>query len=903
MAPSLRLLCITICFLCVEAESFAHEEDFSRRISFEESIPAFRRNVDGWSVHDGAKGEWSGSGHFTMTALKQLDLVMSYSRFPGMKPFPGAEKIVLETEFDRGILPATAELDLFEFPSGKKMHFCAPLMRNTCFETRLDPSKRYQFGTLGVHRTQGDGKPWTIAFSSFRGIFFKPKAEALHISAETGNPLIIAREECGERPVLRVYNAARERIAAHGVLKMAGFRGDPMDIPVDVALGGGETIDIPLPETLAKGVWRIQGELAADDGSVAKVDTRFAVMDYHGRTPRQPMGTFRLGVLWHIQRYTPHDRALCAAAMVACGAKLTRADVAHMAMIQHGGPECWDFAKTDELLAVLEETGIALDAIIFNTPKWAAAPDRQTNSSWRAWAMSRPATGTFGRFCERLAARYGTRIDYYEIGNEWDLKAFFRGTVDDAVEILREAHDGLRRGCPEVCVIPSGWADVSDSPLVMKSGNPSVREAVLCNAADSFEVAAVHGHCPFPEYVRRIRNGFFPLLTRTGVADKPWFANETALTSVWSERNAALTVWKKILWAWANGSVDYIWYNLKATGWNPKDAEQGYGLLTADFRPRETYVAFAALATVVGGGEFRRTVFEDGSRFCFEFAKEGNLVLTAWDESDSGMEIPVTTDAPRAWRVDLMGNRETLQLSGGNVSLTMSKEPCAIILEGATFASIPEGAFSASKRPPPDAMVIPPDGPGRAPDFVLDRPEQVHDFFEANPAESTRLWKGPEDNSAKVWLAAEKDGLRIRVEVRDDIHCQPFSGADQYLGDDIQVALDWPGLKGHFELGFARLENGTPDVHCWIAPDGFNPAKAAGWVELETWRDGDITRYDAFLPYMPDTCATRETLARGIRFDLMVNDNDGDGRDATLEIVPGSFHSKDMSSASRVRFP
>ena len=724
---------------------------------------------------------------------------------------------------------------------------------------------------------------------------------ALVVSAETGNPLHIVREGCGETPVLRIRNEGTERIAAHGTLKMEGFRGDPVAIPVYVALGGGETIDIPLPETLAKGVWRIQGELAADDGSVAKVDTRFAVMDYHGRTPRQPMGTFRLGVLWHINHFTPEERPIGAAAMVACGAKLTRADIAHMAAIQPDGPDSWDFSGTDPFFEAIEGNGIALDAIIFNIPKWAVSPEKRTNTNWRVWGFSRPIPGTFGRFCEGLAAHYGTRIDYYEIGNEWDLG--FPDTVDDAVAIQREAYEGIKRGCPYACVIPNGWAAPGDLPHVVKSGHAGFHEEFLRKANDWFDVHPIHCHGTFARYVREIRDEFFPLRERTGVSNKPWFSNETALTSIWSERDTARTVWKKILWAWANGSVDYIWYNLKATGWNPKDAEQGYGLLTADFRPRETYVAFAALATVVGGGEFRRTVFEDGSRFCFEFAKGGNLVLTAWDESDSGMEIPVTTDAPRAWRVDLMGNLETLQLSGGKVSLTMSKEPCAIVLEGATFASIPEGAFSASERPPPDAMVIPPDAPERAPDFVLDRPEQVHDFFEANPAETARLWKGPEDNSAKVWLAAEKDGLRIRVEVRDDIHCQPFSGADQYLGDDIQVALDWPGLKGHFELGFARLENGTPDVHCWIAPDGFNPDKAAGWVELETWRDGDITRYDAFLPYMPDACATRETLARGIRFDLMVNDNDGDGRDATLEIVPGSFHSKDMSSAPLVRFP
>ena len=724
---------------------------------------------------------------------------------------------------------------------------------------------------------------------------------ALVVSAETGNPLHIVREGCGETPVLRIRNEGTERIAAHGALKVTGFCGEAPTLPVDVSLEGGESVDIPVPGCQSKGVWRIQGELAADDGSVAKVDTRFAVMDYHGRTPRQPMGTFRLGVLWHIQRFSKEDRRVAAEAMVACGAKLTRADIANMWSIQRSGPECWDFAQTDEFLETLEEYGIALDAIIFSIPKWAVLPEKQTNTNWRIWGFSRPAPGTFGQFCEGLAARYGTRIDYYEIGNEWDLG--FPDSVEDAVEVQREAWEGLKRGCPDICVLPNGWAAPGNSPLVVKSGHAGFHEAFLRKAGDWFDVHPIHCHGSFARYVREIRGEFFPLRERTGVSDKPWFSNETSLTSIWNERDTARTVWKKILWAWANGSVDYIWYNLRATGREPGDSEQGYGLVTETFRPRETYVAFAALATVVGGGEFRRTIFDDGSRFCFEFAKGGNLVLTAWDESDSGMEIPVTTDALRAWRVDLMGNREALQLSGGKVSLTMSKEPCAIILEGATFASIPEGAFSAAGRPPPDATAIPPDAPERVPDFVLGRPEQVHDFFEANPAETARLWKGPEDNSAKVWLAAEKDGLRIRVEVRDDIHCQPFSGADQYLGDDIQVALDWPGLNGHFELGFARLENGTPDVHCWIAPIGFDPAKAAGWVELETWRDGDITRYDAFLPYMPDTCATRETLARGIRFDLIVNDNDGDGRDATLEIVPGSFHSKDMSSAPRVRFP
>ena len=111
------------------------------------------------------------------------------------------------------------------------------------------------------------------------------KAEALRVEAETGNPLHIVREGQGERPVLAIHNAAQEKIAAQGTLKVEGFVGDVIDLPVDIALDAGQTIKIPVQVGDFKGVWRIRGELAADDGSVASVDTRFAVMDFHCVTP------------------------------------------------------------------------------------------------------------------------------------------------------------------------------------------------------------------------------------------------------------------------------------------------------------------------------------------------------------------------------------------------------------------------------------------------------------------------------------------------------------------------------------------------------------------------------------------------------------------------------------------
>ena len=391
---------------------------------FAEDIPCFREGIDSWRVNPGASGGWDDNGRFSVFTADS-GFSMEYSRYPGMKPFAGAREMVLIAEFDGDILPATAELVIAEFPGGKKLSFHAPLAREIRFATELDPSRQYQLGSIGVHRDAKDGQTWNIAFSSLHGVFATTKAHALRVEAETGNPLRIAREECGEVPFLHIRNAAQERIVAHGALKVTGFCGEAPTLPIDVSLEGGESVDIPVPGCQSKGVWHVTGELEANDGSTAKVDTRFAVMTYHDKSPKRPRGTFRLGVLWHIQRYTPEDRRICAAAMVACGAKLTRADMATMSSIQHGGPDCWDFARTDELMDTLESNGISLDAIIFHIPKWAANPEKQTNTNWRAWTWGRPIPGTFARFCERLATRYGTRIDYYEIGNEWDLEFFF----------------------------------------------------------------------------------------------------------------------------------------------------------------------------------------------------------------------------------------------------------------------------------------------------------------------------------------------------------------------------------------------------------------------------------------------------------------------------------------------
>ncbi len=169
------------------------------------------------------------------------------------------------------------------------------------------------------------------------------------------------------------------------------------------------------------------------------------------------------------------------------------------------------------------------------------------------------------------------------------------------------------------------------------------------------------------------------------------------LNTAGDEEEAARAVWQKILYAWAWGSTDYIWYNLRATGWNPSAGEDSYGLITPDYRPRATYAAFAALATLIEGGRFDARLVDAGLRHVYRFHTPGGkgLTIAGWDAGCwKGEAMRIRSDAKAAWAVDLMGNRTELKPADGLWTWTISREPSAIVLDGATRATI-EAAVSA----------------------------------------------------------------------------------------------------------------------------------------------------------------------------------------------------------------
>ena len=153
------------------------------------------------------------------------------------------------------------------------------------------------------------------------------------------------------------------------------------------------------------------------------------------------------------------------AAFVASGAKLARAGIGlAMKNVQKNGPDEWRWDSAEKILAKLDSAGIRTSTAIGTMPKWAVRSDAiekaKKTKNWRWEVLTLPRDNLYERYCEKLAEHFKGRLDYYEIGNEWDLN--FYHPVSEAVEIQRQAYRGLKRSDPEVCVLPNGWAGAND---------------------------------------------------------------------------------------------------------------------------------------------------------------------------------------------------------------------------------------------------------------------------------------------------------------------------------------------------------------------------------------------------------------------------------------------------------
>lgn len=626
-------------------------------------------------------------------------------------------------------------------------------------------------------------------------------------------------------PTLILSNRTERSLSLRGKVEVAACDGETFDLGVSGTLDAYVCRHLEFGRPLRKGLWKAVAALETPDAK-AVAETRFAVVQRRSVAPPLPPGAFRVGLNYHMSRYTDSDNEKCLRSLVQAGAKIVRASIfASFGNVQKE-QGVYDWTRADGYLAKLEQAGLALDTIIYGAPCWSMDEKHAKSPYWQS-PMKR---GLFRDFCEKLSARYGTRIAWYEIGNEWDLAAPEQMTADEAIEMQREGYEGIKAGCPSAKVIPNGWA-VVHSDVIPHRTQRDMQERMMTEAVGFYDAHPVHQHGPYHEYRRRLAE-FFAWRKAKGIIHKPWYSNETAQTTgnVVEER-VAECVWQKILHAWAHGSVDYIWYNLRAIGYGPYDGEQGYGVMTGDFYPRATYAAFAGLTSCFEGLKADGIVHEGESRDLYRFAGNGRTVLVGWDlRAKASSVIRVRTDAKRAFAADLYDNRTEVPVADGEVVFTIGRTPAALILEGATSA-VPDGE-DLRRGERKEVLDIVLDGKGHH--FTLHDYDGVFEMYKADPANFDKVWKGWWDLIADIDISVVDGRLKIRAKTNDEKLAADDALVVSVDGKEIRFPVAEPHEKGAIYRGDVPCPSADSIVEIRIEDD--DGLGKEGWITTGRFR-------------------------------------------------------------------
>jgi len=793
----------------------------------------------------------------------------------------------------------------------------------------------------------------------------QPALDTVRADLMTDNPIHVLKAGDTEVPVLRLSSAATEPLDLGVTVRLEGYDAwlDPITRQVSIPARG--QADLPLPRPKQQGIYWVHLTLDDGEGAERALERSFCIMDPAGPTPGRADG-FLFSICTHTERWPEDDQVKEVLAAGLCGAKVIRTGQGWGSVEPQKNQ--FDFSKLDKLMQRYNNQGMELQLLLGFTARWAAKQDKLNAADWRDWAMNAPADMEgWENYCRKMAEHYRGRVRYWEVWNEPDI-GFFRGTLDEYLEMLKRANRAINGVDPQLEVMTGGFAAYYR--------NPEFIEAVVVGAQQDYDVLAWHRHGTFDGFQQEVDGPVAAMRAKLN-PPKPLYFNETAMHSTGGhERMQAEQLVKKLTFAWSRGAIGYTWYDLRNDGYDPTDAEHNYGMVTNDFYPKAVYPVYNTLAKHLTGKQFAQQLELGGPRWAFSFTGGGQTVIAAWDESRGGQQFILDTAATKAVRMDMMGNQSPIEmLPGGRVILDCRAEPGYLILDTVEPIKVLGGLASVSApaalrpgraetitvtfRNPlaqpltlgmdferPDgwrgsstelklaagaegtatlSLIAPADAPHQLtlplrytaagqpfkgtvdvplkiarvvtvgqtqPVWKLADRSQVHNLFDADPNKKHLLWKGADDLSADIWLSATDDKLSIKVAVTDDVHRQGHAATDMWMSDSVQFALYGPGQTGMWEFGLALSEDGRPLAASWIAPDGLPPGSGSLHPTVEKTAKG--VTYAVDVP-LADLELTRQDLRTGFGFSLLVNDDDGEGRESWIEVSKGIGESKDRT--------
>jgi hypothetical protein len=505
------------------------------------------------------------------------------------------------------------------------------------------------------------------------------------VQLRTGNAVGLVAPGAESKLALVLTNTSAARVQGHisALVSADGGRQESISRSYELAARGTLALPVPLA-TQRFGPRTINYD---NEAALAHTSGRLRFVYALPAGASRQHSDFLFGVCAHVERgsLTEAKREMLAASQI--GVSVMRMGQEWAAL--EPAPNEWHWEKLDALVSLAVRHHLTPQMVLAYGNAYAADAHAraeyeraQTNKEpdpWMHLQRAAPEDGPWRHYVAAVVRRYHRHVPLWEIWNEPDLSAFFLGSVDDYIRMLRSAYAEIKRQDAHARVMSGGFATVGYHAA--RALNPDLQERVLVEANDAFDIHAYHEHSAFPTFAEAVDGELARMRARMPVT-RPLYFNETGLPSMLrNEQLQAVTLVKKLTFARARGAIGYTWYDLRDDGTDTADGEQTFGLLTHDFQPKPAYAAYNELIARTRATRFSGELALDAGRYGYVFSGPKRSVMVVWDEQGSSPSKPFAVRAHgcrRARVIDLMGNSESVPVQDEMLMIRPRVEPTYI---------------------------------------------------------------------------------------------------------------------------------------------------------------------------------------------------------------------------------
>lgn len=269
---------------------------------------------------------------------------------------------------------------------------------------------------------------------------------------------------------------------------------------------------------------------------------------------------------------------------------------------------------------------------------------------------------------------------YLEFWNEPDI-GFMVGTLDQYLDALKVVRASQQANAPELKITTGGVTVIHP-----KEKKDFSRDMYL-KGKGLYDIACFHAHGSLMNYVER--QELLEKWLDSGKIDLPVCNTETGDRSgytVETIRRHAETLVRKIVYAKSRNTEFYIWFTLQDYWDMDFEADDSFGLVTSDNRPKPAFIVYNELIRQLGDTGRGQLLPETGALEVYRFVNEKTKreVLALW---------PKTGGARQLLAIEGSGEVQAADLFGKPIPVEVSRGYAAIPVEGPMYVSYPAGAF------------------------------------------------------------------------------------------------------------------------------------------------------------------------------------------------------------------